>query len=52
MIGLVPQELQLEAFEKVFQNVSYTRGLYGKRANPEIIEKILIFWHQLAFYRG
>jgi len=41
MIGLVPQELQLEAFEKVFQNVSYTRGLYGKRANPEIIEKIL-----------
>ena len=41
MIGLVPQELQLEAFEKVFQNVSYTRGLYGKRANPETIEKIL-----------
>ena len=41
MIGLVPQELQLEAFEKVFQNVSYTRGLYGKRANPEIIERIL-----------
>ena len=41
MIGLVPQELQLEAFEKVLQNVSYTRGLYGKRANPEIIEKIL-----------
>jgi len=41
MIGLVPQELQLEAFEKVFQNVSYTRGLYGKRANPEVIEKIL-----------
>jgi ABC-2 type transport system ATP-binding protein len=41
MIGLVPQELQLEAFEKVFQNVSYTRGLYGKKANPEVIEKIL-----------
>ena len=41
MIGLVPQELQLEAFEQVFQNVSYTRGLYGKKANPEIIEKIL-----------
>ena len=41
IIGLVPQELQLEAFEKVFQNVSYTRGLYGKKANPEIIEKIL-----------
>ena len=41
MIGLVPQEIQLEAFEQVFQNVSYTRGLYGKKANPEIIEKIL-----------
>ena len=41
MIGLVHQELQLEAFEQVFQNVSYTRGLYGKKANPEIIEKIL-----------
>jgi len=41
MIGLVPQELQLEAFEKVFQNVSYTRGLYGKKTNPEVIEKIL-----------
>ncbi|MDA8694890.1 ABC transporter ATP-binding protein [Alphaproteobacteria bacterium] len=41
MIGLVPQELQLEAFEKVFQNVSFTRGLYGKKKNPAIIEKIL-----------
>ena len=41
MIGLVPQELQLETFEQVFQNVAFTRGLYGKRANTEIIEKIL-----------
>ena len=41
LIGLVPQELQLEAFEQVFQNVSYTRGLYGKRKNPAIIEQIL-----------
>ncbi len=41
LIGLVPQELQLEAFEQVFQNVSYTRGLYGKRKNSAIIEKIL-----------
>ena len=32
-IGLVPQELNLEAFEKVFQNVSFTRGLYGKKEN-------------------
>jgi ABC-2 type transport system ATP-binding protein len=40
-IGLVPQELNLEAFEKVFQNVSFTRGLYGKKENPKYIEKIL-----------
>ena len=41
MIGLVPQELHLEAFEKVFQNVSYTRGLFGKKKDPAYIEKIL-----------
>ena len=41
MIGLVPQELHLEAFEKVFQNVSYTRGLYGKKKDSAFIEKIL-----------
>ena len=29
-IGLVPQELTLEQFETVFNNVSYSRGLYGK----------------------
>ena len=40
-IGLVPQELNLEAFEQVFQNVSFTRGLYGKKEIPEYIEKIL-----------
>ena len=37
----MPQELHLEAFEKVFQNVSYTRGLYGKKKDPAYIEKIL-----------
>ncbi len=40
-IGLVPQELTLENFETVFNNVSYTRGLYGKSPNPKYIEKIL-----------
>ena len=40
-IGLVPQELTLEQFETVFNNVSYSRGLYGKNPNPEHIEKIL-----------
>jgi len=40
-IGHVPQELNLESFETVFDNVSYSRGLYGKKPNPEHIEKIL-----------
>ena len=40
-IGLVPQELTLEQFETVFNNVSYSRGLYGKKSNPKHIEKIL-----------
>ena len=40
-IGLVPQELTLELFETVFNNVSYSRGLYGKPPKPEHIEKIL-----------
>ena len=40
-IGLVPQELTLEHFETVFNNVSYSRGLYGKKADPNHIEKVL-----------
>tara|TARA_S200000501_G_C20859042_1_gene758912 strand:- start:2254 stop:3189 length:936 start_codon:yes stop_codon:yes gene_type:complete len=40
-IGLVPQEISLEQFETVFNNVSYSRGLYGKGPNPRHIEKIL-----------
>ena len=40
-IGLVPQELTLEQFETVFNNVSYSRGLYGKKPDPIHIEKIL-----------
>jgi len=40
-IGLVPQELNLESFETVFDTVSYSRGLYGKPPKPEHIEKIL-----------
>jgi len=38
---LVPQELTLEQFETVFNNISYSRGLYGKKPNPNHIEKIL-----------
>ena len=40
-IGMVPQELNLESFETVFDTVSYSRGLYGKPPKPKHIEKIL-----------
>ena len=40
-IGLVPQELTLEQFESVFDNVSFSRGLYGKPKDPTYIKKIL-----------
>ena len=40
-IGMVPQELNLETFETVFDTVSYSRGLYGKSPDPKHIEKIL-----------
>ncbi|MDC3155376.1 ABC transporter ATP-binding protein [Candidatus Pelagibacter sp.] len=40
-IGMVPQELNLESFETIFDTVSYSRGLYGKSPKPEHIEKIL-----------
>ena len=40
-IGLVPQELTLEQFEIVYNNVAYTRGLYGQAPNPDLIEKLL-----------
>jgi ABC-2 type transport system ATP-binding protein len=41
MIGLVPQELTTDAFETVWATVSFSRGLFGKRANPAHIEKVL-----------
>ncbi len=40
-IGLVPQELATDAFETVFGTVSFSRGLFGKPANPAYIEKVL-----------
>ena len=40
-IGIVPQELTLEQFETVFNNISFSRGLYGKKPNNQYIEKIL-----------
>ena len=41
MIGLVPQELTTDAFETVWNTVSFTRGLFGKEKNPALIEDIL-----------
>jgi ABC-2 type transport system ATP-binding protein len=41
MIGLVPQELSTDAFESVWATVSFSRGLFGKPANPGHIEKVL-----------
>ena len=41
MIGIVPQELYLEAFETVWNNVNYSRGLFGKPPKPEYIKNLL-----------
>jgi ABC-2 type transport system ATP-binding protein len=41
IIGLVPQELTLEPFETVLGTVSLSRGLFGKRMDPEYIESVL-----------
>ncbi|MBF6616230.1 MAG: ABC transporter ATP-binding protein [Candidimonas sp.] len=40
-IGLVPQELTTDAFETVWDTVSFSRGLFGKPKNPAHIEKVL-----------
>ncbi len=41
MIGLVPQELTTDAFETVWATVSFSRGLFGKRPDPDYIESVL-----------
>lgn len=40
-IGLVPQELTTDAFESVWNTVSFSRGLFGKPSNPALVEDIL-----------
>ena len=45
MIGLVPQELTTDAFETVWNTVSFSRGLFGKPAAPEYVAKVL---HELS----
>ena len=41
IIGLVPQELTTDAFESVWNTVTFSRGLFGKPSNPPYIEKVL-----------
>lgn len=41
LIGLVPQEIQLEPFETVFNTVRFSRGIFGKPRNDTLIEDIL-----------
>jgi ABC-2 type transport system ATP-binding protein len=41
LIGLVPQELTTDAFESVWNTVSFSRGLFGKPAHPAHIENVL-----------
>jgi ABC-2 type transport system ATP-binding protein len=41
MIGLVPQELHTDAFESVWETVSFSRGLFGKKPDPAFVEKVL-----------
>jgi ABC-2 type transport system ATP-binding protein len=40
-IGLVPQEISTDMFESVWSSVNFSRGLFGKPANPAYVEKIL-----------
>ena len=41
LIGLVPQELTLGAFDLVWNTVSFSRGLFGKKSNPAYLEQVL-----------
>jgi ABC-2 type transport system ATP-binding protein len=41
LIGLVPQELKTDAFEKVIDTVNFSRGLFGKGPDPAYVEKVL-----------
>jgi len=41
LVGLVPQEITLEPFEKVINTIEFSRGLFGKKKDDALIEKIL-----------
>ena len=40
-IGLVPQELATDMFETPWATVAFSRGLFGKPARPQIVERVL-----------
>ncbi len=40
-IGLVPQELATDMFEHVAHTVAFSRGLFGKRKDPAVVERVL-----------
>jgi ABC-2 type transport system ATP-binding protein len=41
LIGLVPQELATDTFEKVWNTVNFSRGLFGRAPNKAFVEKVL-----------
>ena len=41
LVGLVPQDITLEPFEKVLNTINFSRGLFGKRKDDALTEKIL-----------
>ena len=41
LVGLVPQDITLEPFEKVVNTINFSRGLFGKRKDDALTEKIL-----------
>ena len=41
LVGLVPQDITLEPFEKVANTINFSRGLFGKKKDDALTEKIL-----------
>ena len=41
LVGLVPQDITLEPFEKVLNTVNFSRGLFGKKKDDALTEKVL-----------
>ena len=41
LVGLVPQDITLEPFEKVLNTINFSRGLFGKKKDDALTEKIL-----------